>query len=404
MNKSKKIIAVILILIVVSYIGYAIYLLIVDPKDSYIIKEGTLTEEDTVPGYIIRDETVIKGEHYQNGIFTVASEGEKVAKSEPVFRYYSDSEKETNAKISELNYQIQEILENEKNITPSADIKAIENQIESKIEEIRDLNNYQEITEYKNSIDSLFSKKIKFIGELTENQEIKTLINEKNKYEESLKVDTQYQTSPISGIVSYRVDGLEETLTPNNFGNIKEEFLNKTELKTGQIVATSNECGKIIDNFKCYIATTMNSTEAMKAKLGDSVTIRISNKEEIKAKIVQINEEGDKRTIIFQLNKMTEDLITHRKIVIDVIWWNKTGLKVPKQALINENGLYYVIKNKAGVQNKVLVKVEYETDKFAIISTYSTKDLQEIGYDQKEIKNYKKINNYDEIILQRNSQ
>ena len=147
----------------------------------------------------------------------------------------------------------------------------------------------------------------------------------------------------------------------------------------------------------------MNSTEAMKAKLGDSVTIRISNKEEIKAKIVQINEEGDKRTIIFQLNKMTEDLITHRKIVIDVIWWNKTGLKVPKQALINENGLYYVIKNKAGVQNKVLVKVEYETDKFAIISTYSTKDLQEIGYDQKEIKNYKKINNYDEIILQRNN-
>ena len=119
---------------------------------------------------------------------------------------------------------------------------------------------------------------------------------------------------------------------------------------------------------------------------------------------MQINEEGDKRTIIFQLNKMTEDLITHRKIVIDVIWWNKTGLKVPKQALINENGLYYVIKNKAGVQNKVLVKVEYETDKFAIISTNSTKDLQEIGYDQKEIKNYKKINNYDEIILQRNSQ
>ena len=49
---------------------------------------------------------------------------------------------------------------------------------------------------------------------------------------------------------------------------------------------------------------------------------------------------------------------------------------------------------------KVLVRVDYETDKFAIISTYSAKELQEIGYDQKEIKNYKKINNYDEIILQ----
>lgn len=401
MKTSKKVIAVILALIIVTYTSYAVYLLIVDPTDSYIIKEGTLTQEDTVTGYIIRDETVIKGEDYQNGIYTIAVEGQKVAKSDPVFRYYSNSEKETNVKISELNYQIQDLLENEKAIT-SADIKAIENQIEEKIEDIKDLNNYQEIVEYKNSIDSLFSKKIKFIGDLTENTEIKKIVKEKTDYEESLKNGTKYQISPASGIVSYRVDGLEEKLSEANFSNITEDYLEKTDLKTGQIVATSSECGKVIDNFKCYIATTMNSQEAMNAKVGDAVKIRTTDKKEIDAKIVHINEEGSKRTIIFQLNKLTEDLINHRKIVVDVIWWNESGLKVPKQAIIDENGLNYVIKNKAGIQTKVLVRVDYETDKFAIISTYSAKELQEIGYDQKEIKNYKKINNYDEIILQKN--
>lgn len=401
MKTSKKVIAVILALIIVTYTSYAVYLLIVDPTDSYIIKEGTLTQEDTVTGYIIRDETVIKGEDYQNGIYTIAVEGQKVAKSDPVFRYYSNSEKETNVKISELNYQIQDLLENEKAIT-SADIKAIENQIEEKIEDIKDLNNYQEIVEYKNSIDSLFSKKIKFIGDLTENTEIKKIVKEKTDYEESLKNGTKYQISPASGIVSYRVDGLEEKLSEANFSNITEDYLEKTDLKTGQIVATSSECGKVIDNFKCYIATTMNSQEAMNAKVGDAVKIRTTDKKEIDAKIVHINEEGNKRTIIFQLNKLTEDLINHRKIVVDVIWWNESGLKVPKQAIIDENGLNYVIKNKAGIQTKVLVRVDYETDKFAIISTYSAKELQEIGYDQKEIKNYKKINNYDEIILQKN--
>ena len=399
MKTSKKVIAVILALIILTYTSYAVYLLIVDPTDSYIIKEGTLTQEDTVTGYIIRDETVIKGEDYQNGIYTIAVEGQKVAKSDPVFRYYSNSEKETNVKISELNYQIQDLLENEKTIT-SAYIKAIENQIEEKIEDIKDINNYQEIVEYKNSIDSLFSKKIKFIGDLTENTEIKKLVKEKTDYEESLKNGTKYQISPASGIVSYRVDGLEEKLSEANFSNITEEYLEKTDLKTGQIVATSSECGKVIDNFKCYIATTMNSQEAMNAKVGDAVKIRTTDKKEIDAKIVHINEEGSKRTIIFQLNKLTEDLINHRKIVVDVIWWNESGLKVPKQAIIDENGLNYVIKNKAGIQTKVLVRVDYETDKFAIISTYSAKELQEIGYDQKEIKNYKKINNYDEIILQ----
>lgn len=399
LKKSKKIIAVMLILSVIIYIGYAIYLLIVEPTETYIIKEGTLSEEDTVTGYIIRDEVVIQDENCTNGIYTIVAEGEKVAKSDSIFRYYSDSEKNTNAQINELNYKIQELLEQEKNI-PSADIKAIENQIEEKIANIREINDYQEIAEYKNSIDSLFSKKVKFIGNITENQEIKKLAQEKNNYEEQLKNGTEYQVAPISGIVSYRVDGLEKTFSTEKFNEINQEYLEKVDLKTGQIIATSNDSGKVIDNFKCYIATTMDSEEAMKAKVGDGVQIRTSSKEEIKGKIIHINEESGKRTIIFQLNKMTPDLINHRKIAMDLIWWNETGLKVPNQALIEENGLHYVIKNKAGIQSKILVKLECKTDKFAIISTYSTKDLQEIGYDQKEIKNYKKINNYDEILLQ----
>ena len=31
------------------------------------------------------------------------------------------------------------------------------------------------------------------------------------------------------------------------------------EIKTGQIISASNECGKVIDNFKCYIAVTLNT-------------------------------------------------------------------------------------------------------------------------------------------------
>ena len=399
LKKSRKIIAITLIIGVLIYIGYAIYLLIVQPTNSYIIKEGTLSEEDTVTAYIIRNEKVIKDENCTNGIYTIVTEGEKVAKSDSIFRYYSDSEKNTNAQINELNYKIQKLLEQEKNIT-SADIKAIENQIEEKITNIKEINDYQEMTEYKNNIDNLFGKKVKFIGNITENQEIKKLIEEKKVYEEQLKNGTEYQIAPMSGIISYRVDGLEETFSADKFDEMNQEYLEKTDLKTGQIIATSNDSGKVIDNFKCYIAITMDSEEAMKAKVGDRVLIRTSTKEEIKAQILQINEESGKRTIIFQLNKMTSDLINHRKIAIDVIWWNKTGLKVPNQALIEENGLHYVIKNKAGLQSKILVKLECKTDKFAIISTYSIKDLQEIGYDQKEIKNYKKINNYDEILLQ----
>lgn len=403
MKKGKTIIIILLAIGILIYVISAIYLLIANPIETYVVKQGTILEEDEAVGYIIRNENVVKGENFQNGIYAIISEGKRVAVEESIFRYYSNSEKEIETNIKELNYKIQELLEQEKSLPPSADIKAIEKQIEEKIQNINNLTNYQEIVENKKNIDSLISKKINFIGDVTENKEIKSLVKERNSYEEQLKKGSEYQKAPIAGIVSYRVDGLEEKLSPNNFNEITEGYLESLDLRTGKIVSTSNECGKVIDNFKCYIAVTMNSKNSMQTEVGKQVTLRISNNEEFKAKIVQINEESGKRTIIFEINKMTEDLINHRKIAVDVIWWDKSGLKVPKQALIQENGLYYVIRNKAGIETKLLVKVVEQTDKFAIIEPYETKELQELGYSSTDIKNYKKITNYDEIIIKSNN-
>ena len=100
------------------------------------------------------------------------------------------------------------------------------------------------------------------------------------------------------------------------------------------------------------------------------------------------------------MNSLTEDLINHRKVVVDVIWSNESGLKIPKQALIQENGLYYVIRNKAGVHTRLLVKVVKQTDKFAIIRPYKDTELkEELGYDSNKIRNYREITNYDEIVI-----
>ena len=397
MGKGQKIVAVLSAIVIISYIIYAIYLLIVHSNDTYIITQGTISQEDNSVGYIIRDEQVKKIDNYTNGIYAIASEGQRVAINEPIFRYYSDTEKQITEQITEINYKIQDLLEKDKSVT-SADIKAIENQIENKVEDINTLNNYQEINEYKKNIDTLISKKINFIGDVTENKEVKSLIQERKKLENKLKNGSEYQRAPKSGIVSYRVDGLEEKLTTENFDIINEKYLDSFGLKTGQIISASNESGKVIDNYKCYIAITLNSKEAMQAKVNDKVKIRISNDEE-DAKIIQINEQSGKRTIIFEMNQMSENLINHRKIAVDVIWWDVSGLKVPNQALIKENELYYVIRDKAGIQSKILVKVKKQTDKYAIIESYKNNELQELGLSTQEIRNYKKITNYDEIVV-----
>lgn len=398
MKKGRKIIAILSVIAVLVYVISAVYLLIANPTSTYVVQQGSVSEEDEAIGYIIRDEVVVKGEDYKNGIYAIASEAQRVAVGESIFRYYSDSESEIKTQISGLNYKIQELLEQEKN-KPSADIKSIEAQIEEKIQDVNTLTNYQEIVENKKNIDNLITKKINFIGDVTENKEIKQLIKERNSYENQLKNGSEYQTAPIGGVVSYRVDGLEEKLSPDKFNEITEKYLNDLDLKTGKIVTSSNEYGKVIDNFKCYMAITMNSKKSKAAEVDHAVELRI-NDEEYKAKIIHINEESGKRTIIFQMNSMPEDFINHRKIVVDVIWSNESGLKVPKQALTQKNGLYYVTRNKAGVQTELLVKVKKETEKFAIIRPYTDTELkEELGYDSTKIRNYREITNYDEIII-----
>ena len=283
------------------------------------------------------------------------------------------------------------------------DIKVIENQIEEKLNNLNYLSNYQEIRESKDNIEELISKKINYIAELTDNVEIKKYIQQRKEYENQLINGASYKTATMSGVVSYKVDGLEDKLKVNNFSELTDTFLESLDLKTGQIISSSNEYGKVIDNFKCYIAVVINSELAKQAKVGDKVTLRISTTEEDDAEIVQINEGSGNRTIIFELNNMSQNLINYRKIAIDIIWWEKNGYKVPNKAIFTKNfngqDLNYIIRNKNGVQTEILVKIEKQNDKFSIISSYDSSELQELGIDEDYIKNYKKISNYDEIVL-----
>lgn len=200
--------------------------------------------------------------------------------------------------------------------------------------------------------------------------------------------------------MSYRVDGLEEVLTPDNFSNLSKEYLENLNLSTGKIVATNNEAGKVIDNFYCYIATITSSEEAKKAEVGDDVGVRLSNNAEVEAEITNIIKEDDGDIIlILRLTKQIEEVINYRKITFDLIWWDAEGLKVPNKAIVSENDLNYVVRNRAGYLSKILVKVKRQGDKYSIIDSYTTEELRDLGFSDEEIINYKKISLYDEILI-----
>lgn len=274
-------------------------------------------------------------------------------------------------------------------------------QIDQKIENINKITNMSQLEEEKKQIDELVSKKAKIAGETSpQGSYLRSLIDERKGYESELNSGAEYVKAPISGIVSYRVDGLEEVLTPDNFSNLSKEYLEGLNLSTGKIVATSNEAGKVIDNFYCYIATITSSEEAKQAEVSDKVKVRLSNNIETDAEITNIIKEDDGDIIlILRLTEQIKELINYRKITFDLIWWNASGLKVPNQAIVTENELNYVVRNRAGYLSKILVKIKRQGDKYAIIESYDTEELKELGFSDTEIANYKKISIYDEILI-----
>lgn len=399
-NKKKVLVIYIAGVMLLIYLFYIIYLLIKQPTNVFTVENGKLYKEETDIGYVIRNEKVVKGENYKNGMEQIIGEGSRAAVNENIFRYYSTNEENLKQKIADLDVKIQDTMSQEEGIFTS-DAKILENQIDDKIQDINKVNDISKLTEYKKEIESLVSKKAKIAGEASpQGSYLRKLIEERKKYETELNSGAEYVKAPMSGIVSYRVDGLEETLTPDNFSSLNKEYLESLNLNTGKIVASNEECGKVIDNFECYIATISSSEEAQNAKVGDSVKVRLSNNAEISAEITNlIKDENNEVVIILKVQKQIEELINYRKITFDLIWWSASGLKVPNQAIVQENDLNYVIRNRAGYLSKILVKVKKQGDKYSIVDSYTSEELKKLGLSNSEISTYKKISIYDEILV-----
>lgn len=398
-NKIKILMVVAIIVGVVLFITN-ISNALKNSMDSAVVVNGSLSYEEQAEGYIIRDEQVLQGQNYENGMVQILSDGERAAKGEQVFRYYSDSEDKIISQIKELDTQINSLIEKNAIDIRLSDVVSKEKQIEDTINAMHNLNYIQEIQDHKNKIDADMSKKAQITGMLSpENSELKQLTNKRTQLEQELTKDSEVITAPKSGLASYRIDGLEDILKCDNFDYLTTEILEGFNLKVGATIPLSNEKGKIVDSFKCYIAIPMKTEKASIAEVGDKVTLRFSNTEEVKAELVFNKKDGKTRILVFEIDKYIAELVEYRKISVDVIWWKYSGLKVSNKALIEENDKTYVIRNRAGYPEKILVKVLRQNDTYSIVSNYTEEELKELGYPEDKIQGRTKIKLYDELIL-----
>ena len=402
-KEHRKTITIVLLICILIWFSTVVAKLVSNPTKTFLVEQGQIYQEETATGYIIRDETVVKGNKYKNGMVQIKTEGEKVAKGEAIFRYYTNGESSLVKKIEELDKKINDAMEKEDKLS-SGDTKVLENQITDKIESCYTESDLQKIKENKKNINSCITKKAKIAGELSPaGSYLKKLVDERKKYENSLNSGAEYVTAPRSGVVSYKVDGLEAMLTTKDFGGITKDFLESLNVKIGQVVTSSEESGKIIDNYECYIAAILDSEYAKKAEVGQKVKVRLPSGNEISAEIEYINsQDGEDYVLVFKIEKNIDELIAYRKISFNIIWWSESGKKIPNTAIRyeekGENKIAYVIRTRAGYQEKIWIKEKKSNGKYTIVSDYTSEELKNLGFTTDEIKSRKTISLYDEIL------
>ena len=115
------------------------------------------------------------------------------------------------------------------------------------------------------------------------------------------------------------------------------------------------------------MATVLDSEMAKNIEIGKKVTITLSSGTEINASISYTGKQSDDKVlIVFDLNTLTDELIEYRKISFNITWWSASGLKVPNTAVLEDkDGFKYVVRKKAGQEQKAIVKVLNKNDKYS---------------------------------------
>ena len=63
------------------------------------------------------------------------------------------------------------------------------------------------------------------------------------------------------------------------------------------------------------------------------------------------------------------------------------------------SGLAYVVRNRAGVLDTILVKILRESPNYSIVYNYTADELRDMNFTEEEIRNKRRISMFDELVL-----
>jgi|LSQX01.1.fsa_nt_gb putative membrane fusion protein len=374
----KKLMKIFLISMVIVY-GWSLFAYFNAPLITELVTHGSHKEMESTIGYIVRNEIIVYS-GAQGSISPVAQEGERVPKDIQIATVYT-GEVDANVRqmIKELDSRIASIRTSQSNNDLfEGDLRKLDRQMNERVEELKGMQESKllNLSLLKTEINDIIGKRLLISGEKgVAGANLQSLLDEKKAYERKLSASKIDLYSPVSGIISYEIDGLEEVLVPSNLSELDPgdfDFLEDYDFDEAysKISNKGFPAAKIIDNFGWYIAAQVPETSLYSLAVGDNVSVCFFDYDDttITASINHIsNAQRGNVIIVLLLNQYIEDFYSNRKMNIGIISNSYSGLKIPASAIRVQDGKTGVFAVRNRMAKFFEVEVLSQSGNFAII-------------------------------------
>jgi len=320
LNFGAVVFMVIFIYIVILLINFA-----VKESVNYTIAEtGVLSHSANYTGLVIRDETLVTADA-SGDIKYFFPEGARVRNGNPVIGIIEDS-----GLLEVLNQEIFQANQNLSADDPVFDESYgyLKNRIKNYV-----LNSHRKDFAYT------YDARKQIENDITEIRNTVILQQSSGNMAKLTSLQEQYKdamtlvTAPHSGLVSYKIDGLE-SVTMDTFDVSQlnlvpkvQDTSNKTSTQVGQPVF------KVIDNYLWYVVAEIDD-ECQKQIEGKTyIGVNFVDKDiqlDVKANVF---DQGERTFLILEMDRMVSDFLTDRHVNLQITYENHEGIKIPETAV-----------------------------------------------------------------------
>jgi hypothetical protein len=386
------------VVILIMVVAAAAILYVTDyvtAKPNYsFISLGTIEHSVGSTALIIRDEQTFTSSS-KGSLVALATEGSRVAKNQELAMIIPDGMEETSAALRSILIQIvdlqRELMAEGKGsgadavcLEADAEILPIIHMIRADSMDSQSIN----LVSYSSSIQVLMDRRDAALQNIDfQDEPLSTLIAKKNELQNSLSSQSVSLYAEIPGIVSYKLDGMENIMnTDLALAMLPEQcsdyiISSKASIPGDLEIESGEQAVRICQNAQQYLATIVSGTSVSDFPLDALFSIRVPSEGIVveDCRVIRTVQTQAGAFVVFLTTSQVERLLDRRTAEIEIIMSEtQPGLRVPVSSLINpdfDTGYAQILYNSSGYARKLTVTVLDHDREYAIIAPVEGFDI-----------------------------